>query len=97
MNLRDTEGAAGYANSSVLGELIAYVGTLPEPWIIAGDLNLPPEELTSTNVFQVVRGVPLHPGEPTLVLRGQWLRAFAGMRSWKFGQRPTRSSFSRSR
>ena len=46
--LRDTEGMNGPTNAEALSSLVAFVRTLPEPWIILGDWNLDPTEVQDT-------------------------------------------------
>ena len=53
--LRDTEGLNGPTNAEVLSSLVAFVRTLPEPWIILGDWNLDPTEVQDTALIQVMR------------------------------------------
>ena len=54
--LRNTEGLNGPTNAEVLSSLVAFVRTLPEPWIILGDWNLDPTEVQDTALIQVMRG-----------------------------------------
>ena len=63
--LRDTEGLNGPTNAEVLASLVAFVRTLPEPWIILGDWNLDPTEVQDSTLIQVMRGRMLATGEAT--------------------------------
>ena len=63
--LRDTEGLNGPTNAEVLSSLVAFVRTLPEPWIILGDWNLDPTEVQDTALIQVMRGRMIATGEAT--------------------------------
>ena len=44
--LRDTEGINGPTNAEVLASLVAYVRTLPEPWIVLGETWTPQKSRT---------------------------------------------------
>ena len=72
--LRDTEGLNGPTNAEVLSSLVAFVRTLPEPWIILGDWNLDPTEVQDTALIQVMRG--------RMVATGGYMQPWGGAGFW---------------
>ena len=52
-------------NLDLLDAIGARVGALRDPWIIGGDCNCTPEDLTATGWLQKVRGVIHAPSAPT--------------------------------
>ena len=54
--LRHSEGLSE-ANQGLLEEAAVALGTLKAPWIAAGDWNMSPQVLASSNWLQMVNGV----------------------------------------
>ena len=91
-------GATG-ANLELLAELGEYLGGLQQPWVVAGDWNMTPEELQDTDWLRRVRGTMVCPSQPTcrsalLTHRGESTpqpstttqRRHPGARPWCTGQ-----------
>ena len=62
--LRDSEGLTE-ANMYILKEIAAVVQQLRGPWILAGDWNLTPEILASSNFLKMIGGTVVAPDCPT--------------------------------
>ena len=52
-------------NSSIIAELINVVKHWKGVWILAGDFNIPPEEIAATNLLEEMNGRLCVVGEPT--------------------------------
>ena len=63
--LKDTEGPTGPRNAEILANLVSYVRSLPEPWVVGGDFNCSPEDLLELSMVQVMRGRLVATGEIT--------------------------------
>ncbi|CAE7648448.1 unnamed protein product, partial [Symbiodinium necroappetens] len=63
--LKDTEGPTGPRNAEILANLVWYVRSLSEPWVVGGDFNCSPEDLLEHSMVQVMRGRLVATGEIT--------------------------------
>ena len=55
------------ANSTILGELAAFVKQLAIPWIAVGDYQVPPEQWDGHNLLNVLKADLVCSGQPTMV------------------------------
>ncbi len=62
--LRDSEGASPQ-NLAHLDKTAALIKSLKGPWVIAGDLNMPPEVLKATGFIEFIDGVVIAIADPT--------------------------------
>ena len=65
--LKTGEDLNSKANSTVLGELAAFVQQLAIPWIVAGDFQVPPEQWMGHNLLNVLRAEVVCCGQPTMI------------------------------
>lgn len=55
------------ANSTILGELAAFIQQLAIPWLVVGDFQVPPEQWTGHNLLNVLKAEVICSGQPTMV------------------------------
>jgi hypothetical protein len=62
--LHDSEGLSE-RNLALLEMLVAALRTLRGPWVVGGDWNLTPEQVSSTNILEIMCGQIVAPTMPT--------------------------------
>ena len=56
-----------HANSTILGELAAFLQELAIPWLVIGDFQVPPGQWDGRNLLNVLRAEVICSGQPTMV------------------------------
>ena len=63
--LKNSTPVQSHPNAEILGRLVALVRAHVGQWLVAGDFNLTPHELSATNILSEMRGHLLTVGEAT--------------------------------
>ncbi|CAE7348380.1 unnamed protein product [Symbiodinium microadriaticum] len=63
--LKNSTPIQSHPNAEILGRLVALVRAHVGQWLVAGDFNLTPHELSATNILSEMRGHLLTVGEAT--------------------------------
>ena len=63
--LKNSTPVQSHPNAEILGRLVALVRAHAGQWLVAGDFNLTPHELSATNILSEMRGHLLTVGEAT--------------------------------
>ena len=62
--LKDSEGLSEY-NLRLLAVLISVVSEFRRPWVLGGDWNMSPEQLTTSGALEILGGTVVAPELPT--------------------------------
>ncbi|CAE7377973.1 unnamed protein product [Symbiodinium natans] len=65
--LETSVGLTGGHNPTIVGDLIAFIKGLTIEWFVAGDFNLPPQDILETSIESLLRGKVLATNEPTIM------------------------------
>ena len=65
--LKCGEDLNSHANSTILGQLAAFLQELATPWIVAGDFQVPPLQWDGHNLLNVLKAEIVCAGQPTMI------------------------------
>ena len=65
--LETSVGLTGGHNPTIVGDLLAFIKGLTIEWFVAGDFNIPPQDILETSIESLLRGKVLATNEPTIM------------------------------
>ena len=68
--LKCGEDLNSQANSTILGQLAAFLQELATPWIVAGDFQVPPTQWEGHNLMNVLKAEVICTGQPPTMMSG---------------------------
>ena len=82
--LKCGEDLNSYANSTVLGQLAAFLTELAVPWVVIGDFQVPPEQWEGHNLLNVLKAEVVSCGQSTVTTGGELDYALASCKIARF-------------